>query len=67
MPGPSAGACPANRLADGYDAKMRATLLLLLVGFAVAVLIFAATGGHVIFLPLLIVLPLGLLGLRRRR
>jgi hypothetical protein len=46
---------------------MRATLLLFLAGLAVAAIVFAATGGHLIFLPFLLVLPLGLFGLGRRR
>jgi hypothetical protein len=46
---------------------MRLTLLLLAGGLAVALLVWAATGGHVLFLPLLFVLPLGLFGLGRRR
>ena len=46
---------------------MRFTLTLLLIGLAVAAIIFAATGGHVLFLPFLFVLPLGLFGLGRRR
>jgi hypothetical protein len=46
---------------------VRFTLTLLLIGLAVAAIIFAATGGHVLFLPFLFVLPLGLFGLGRRR
>jgi hypothetical protein len=46
---------------------MRFSLLLLLAGIAVAAIVFAATGGHVLFLPFLFVLPLGLFGLGRRR
>jgi hypothetical protein len=46
---------------------VRFTLTLLLLVLAVAAIIFAATGGHVLFLPLLFVLPLGLFGLGRRR
>ena len=46
---------------------MRATLLLFLAGLAVAAILFAASGGHLIFLPFLFVLPLGLFGLDRRR
>ena len=46
---------------------MRFTLVLLLLGFAVAAIVFAVTGGHVLFLPFLFVLPLGLFGLGRRR
>ena len=42
-------------------------LLLLLAGLVVGVVVYAATAGHVVFLPLLLVLPLGFLGLRRRR
>lgn len=41
-------------------------LALLAAGLAIAVIVFVATGGHVIFLPLLFI-PLGLLGLGRRR
>jgi hypothetical protein len=41
---------------------------LLAIGLAIAVIVFALTGGHVVFLPLLF-LPFGLfsLGHRRRR
>jgi hypothetical protein len=42
-------------------------LALLAICLAVAVLVYVVTGGHVIFLPLLLVLPLGLLFGRRRR
>jgi hypothetical protein len=35
-----------------------------LIGAAIAVVIFAATGGHVFFLPLLFI-PLGVVSLRR--
>ena len=40
----------------------------LAIGLAIAVIVFAASGGHILFLPLLF-LPLGLfsLGHRRRR
>jgi hypothetical protein len=34
---------------------------LLLLGVAIAVIVFLATSGHVLFLPLILVLPLGLL------
>ena len=40
---------------------------LLLLGLGIAVLIYVFTGGHVVFLPLLIFIPLGLFGLGRRR
>ena len=46
---------------------MRPSLILLLAGLAIAAIIFAATGGHVLLLPFLFVLPLGLFGLGRRR
>jgi hypothetical protein len=39
----------------------------LLIGLAVALILFVVTGGHLIFLPLFFVLPLGLFGFRRRR
>jgi hypothetical protein len=46
---------------------MRLTLVLLLAGLGIAVIVFVATSGHVILLPILLILPLGLLGLRRGR
>lgn len=39
----------------------------LLLGLAVALILFVVTGGHLIFLPLFFVLPLGLFGFGRRR
>jgi hypothetical protein len=43
------------------------SLLLLLAGLALAVILFAATGGHLIFLPIFLILPLGFFGLGQRR
>jgi hypothetical protein len=43
------------------------TLLLLFAGLTVALIVYAATGGHVLFLPLLLVLPLGFFAVGRRR
>jgi len=40
---------------------------LLLLGLGVAVLVFLLTGGHFLFLPLLLIFPLGIFGGRRRR
>ena len=40
---------------------------LLLLGLAIALIVFLATGGHVIFLPLVLIIPLGLFGIRLRR
>jgi hypothetical protein len=40
---------------------------LLLLGLVVAAVIYLATRGHVLFLPLLLILPLGFAGGRRRR
>jgi hypothetical protein len=40
---------------------------LLLGGLVLAVVVYLVSGGHVLFLPLLFVLPLGLFGRRRRR
>ena len=40
---------------------------LLLLGLVIALIVFLATGGHVIFLPLVLIIPLGLFGIRRRR
>jgi hypothetical protein len=41
--------------------------VVLLLGLAVAALVFLISGGHVIFLPLLLVLPLGFAFRRRSR
>ena len=41
-------------------------MTLLLLGLAIALVVFLVSGGHVIFLPLILILPLGLFGLRRR-
>jgi hypothetical protein len=38
-----------------------------LIGLLLGVLIFLVSEGHFLFLPLFFVLPLGLLGRRRRR
>ena len=43
------------------------TLLVLLGGVAVAVLVYVISGGHVLFLPLLLLFPLGLFFGRGRR
>ena len=42
-------------------------LLVLVAGLAIAVLVYVVSGGHVFFLPLILLLPLGLLIGRRRR
>jgi hypothetical protein len=39
---------------------------LLLIGLAIAVVVFAVTSGHVLFLPLIFVLPFAWWGSRRR-
>jgi hypothetical protein len=46
---------------------MPLTLLLLLAGLAVAVLVYVLSGGHVFFLPLILLLPFGLFIGRHRR
>jgi hypothetical protein len=46
---------------------VRYTVWALALGFAVFVLVWALTGRHVFFLPLLLVLPLGSFFGRRRR
>jgi hypothetical protein len=46
---------------------VRASVLLLVGGLAIAVILFAATSGHLFFLPIVLILPLGLFGLARRR
>ncbi|MCW3040771.1 MAG: hypothetical protein JWM31_2676 [Solirubrobacterales bacterium] len=49
---------------SGHTGPMRFAL----IGLAVAVLLFAVSGGHLLFLPLFFVLPLGgLFGHRQRR
>ncbi len=46
---------------------MRLTLIVLLAGLAIAALVYVVSGGHVLFLPLILLLPLGLFIGRRRR
>lgn len=47
---------------------MRFSLALLALGLLVALLVYVVSGGHVLFLPLLLVFPLVFgLGRRRRR
>jgi hypothetical protein len=46
---------------------MRLTLAVLLAGLAIAVLVYVVSGGHVFFLPLILLLPFGLFIGRRRR
>ena len=46
---------------------MPLTLLVLLAGLAIAVLVYVLSGGHVFFLPLILLLPLGIFVGRRRR
>ena len=45
---------------------MRFTFMLLLAGIAIAALVYVISGGHVLFLPLLLIFPLGLFLGRRR-
>jgi len=40
--------------------------LLLLAGIAVAALVFVISGGHILFLPLILLFPIGLFFGRRR-
>jgi len=42
-------------------------LVVLIAGLAIAVLVYVVSGGHVFFLPLILLLPLGLFIGRRRR
>jgi hypothetical protein len=42
------------------------TFIILVAGLAVAAVVYLATNGHVLFLPILLLLPLGLLSRRRR-
>jgi hypothetical protein len=45
---------------------MPLTLLVLLAGLAVAVVVYAVSGGHLFFLPLILLLPFGIFVGRRR-
>jgi hypothetical protein len=40
---------------------------LFVIGLTIAAAVYLLSAGHVLFLPLLFVLPLGLFGRRRRR
>jgi hypothetical protein len=42
------------------------TASVLALGLVIALIVYLATSGHVIFLPILLVFPLGLLSWRRR-
>jgi hypothetical protein len=42
-------------------------VILLLLGLAVAAIVFLVSGGHLLFLPLLLIFPLGFFGFGRRR
>jgi hypothetical protein len=55
-----------TRATRGNAEAMRFSLLILLAGLAVAFLVFVASGGHVLFLPLLLLFPLGFMFRRRR-
>ncbi len=46
---------------------MPVTLVVLFAGLAIAVLVYVVSGGHVFFLPLILLLPFGLFIGRRRR
>ena len=42
------------------------TLVILLAGLAIAFLVYVISGGHIVFLPILLLFPLGLFFGRRR-
>ena len=42
------------------------TFIILVAGLVVAAVVYLATNGHVLFLPILLLLPLGLLSRRPR-
>jgi hypothetical protein len=46
---------------------MPLTLVVLLAGLAVAVLVYVVSGGHIFFLPLILLFPIGFFIGRRRR
>jgi hypothetical protein len=46
---------------------MPLTLVVILAGLAIALLVYIVSGGHVFFLPLILLLPFGLFIGRRRR
>ena len=46
---------------------MPLTLVVLLAGLSIAVLVYVVSGGHVFFLPLILLLPFWLFIGRRRR
>jgi hypothetical protein len=41
--------------------------MLILLGLAVAAVVYVVSGGRLVFLPLFVILPLGLFGAGRRR
>jgi len=50
----------------GNAEPMPFSVLILLAGLAIAFLVFVVSGGHVLFLPLLLLFPLGFMFRRRR-
>jgi hypothetical protein len=46
---------------------MPLTLVVILAGLAIALLVYIVSGGHIFFLPLILLLPFGLFIGRRRR
>ena len=46
---------------------MPLTLVVILAGLAIALLVYVVSGGHVFFLPLILLLPFGIFIGRRRR
>jgi hypothetical protein len=53
-------------LSPGDSILVPLTLIVILGGLAVALLVYVISGGHVLFLPLLLLFPLGLFFGRRR-
>jgi hypothetical protein len=52
---------------EGHRREVPLTVVVLLAGLAIAFLVFAISGGHVVFLPLILLFPLALFFGRRRR
>ncbi|MFN2569862.1 MAG: hypothetical protein ABR564_09730 [Candidatus Dormibacteria bacterium] len=67
MDGPAEWRVAAELLIAPYGGATMTTMTGLLIGVLIAAILWVITGGHVFFLPLFFLLPLGGLMTHRRR
>jgi hypothetical protein len=49
-----------------HDVPVPLTVVILLAGLAIAAVVYVVSGGHLVFLPLVLLFPLGFFFSRRR-